>query len=82
MSLKEWRLSIMLSSTIPVPLRVDDNPAVIVLAIDYVNDTSVTRTKPKVTAMNSDIEVDITGQICSYSIDTYHYSGVVVKWIL
>jgi acyl-CoA hydrolase len=29
-----------------------------------------------VTAINSAIEVDITGQICSDSIGTYHYSGV------
>jgi acyl-CoA hydrolase len=55
---------------------VDDNPSVAVLAIDYVNDTSVIRTNPKVTAINSAIEVDITGQVCSDSIGTYHYSGV------
>lgn len=55
---------------------VDDNPAVAVLNIDYVNDTSVIRTNPKVTAINSAIEVDITGQVCSDSIGTYHYSGV------
>ncbi|HEY5750728.1 MAG TPA: acetyl-CoA hydrolase/transferase C-terminal domain-containing protein [Chryseolinea sp.] len=55
---------------------VDDNPAVAVLNIDYVNDTAVIRTNPKVTAINSAIEVDITGQVCSDSIGTYHYSGV------
>ncbi len=55
---------------------VDDNPAIVALAIDYVNDTAVIRTNPKVTAINSAIEVDITGQICSDSIGTYHYSGV------
>ncbi|WP_276370138.1 acetyl-CoA hydrolase/transferase C-terminal domain-containing protein [Chryseolinea sp. H1M3-3] len=55
---------------------VDDNPSVIALGIDYVNDTAVIRTNPKVTAINSAIEVDITGQICSDSIGTYHYSGV------
>lgn len=55
---------------------VDDNPAVHVLNIDYVNDTAVIRTNPKVTAINSAIEVDITGQVCSDSIGTYHYSGV------
>jgi acyl-CoA hydrolase len=55
---------------------VDDNPAVAVLAIDYVNDASVIRTNPKVSAINSAIEVDITGQVCSDSIGTYHYSGV------
>jgi acyl-CoA hydrolase len=55
---------------------VDDNPSVGFLAIDYVNDTSVIRTNPKVTAINSAIEVDVTGQVCSDSIGTYHYSGV------
>lgn len=55
---------------------VDDNPAVVVLNIDYVNDTAVIRTNPKVTAINSAIEVDITGQVCADSIGTYHYSGV------
>lgn len=54
----------------------DDNPSIAVLGIDYVNDTSVIRTNPKVTAINSAIEVDITGQVCSDSIGTYHYSGV------
>jgi acyl-CoA hydrolase len=55
---------------------VDDNPAVAVLSIDYVNDTSVIRANPKVTAINSAIEVDITGQVCADSIGTYHFSGV------
>lgn len=55
---------------------VDDNPSVVALNIDYVNDTSVIRTNPKVTAINSAIEVDLTGQVCSDSIGAYHYSGV------
>ena len=55
---------------------VDDNPSIAVLNINYVNDTAVIRTNPKVTAINSAIEVDITGQVCSDSIGTYHYSGV------
>lgn len=55
---------------------VDDNPSIVVLNINYVNDTAVIRTNPKVTAINSAIEVDITGQVCSDSIGTYHYSGV------
>jgi acyl-CoA hydrolase len=53
-----------------------DNPEVLVMNIDYVNDTAVIRTNPKVVAINSAIEVDITGQVCSDSIGTYHYSGV------
>jgi acyl-CoA hydrolase len=55
---------------------VDDNPSVAVLNIDYVNDTAVIRVNPKVTAINSAIEIDITGQVCSDSIGTYHFSGV------
>ena len=53
-----------------------DNPELLVMNIDYVNDTSVIRTNPKATAINSAIEIDITGQVCSDSIGTYHYSGV------
>jgi len=55
---------------------VDDNPSVVGMNIDYVNDTAIIRTNPKVTAINSAIEVDITGQVCSDSIGTYHFSGV------
>lgn len=55
---------------------VDDNAAVVGLNIDYVNDTAIIRQNPKVTAINSAIEVDITGQVCSDSIGTYHFSGV------
>jgi len=55
---------------------VDDNPLVVFLDIDYVNDTKVIRTNPKVEAINSAIEIDITGQICADSIGMYQYSGV------
>jgi acyl-CoA hydrolase len=55
---------------------VDDNPLISFLDIDYVNDTSVIRTNPKVIAINSAIEIDLTGQICADSIGTYQYSGV------
>lgn len=55
---------------------VDDNPSVRVLAIDYVNDTAVIRQNPKAMAINSAIEVDLTGQVCADSIGTYQYSGI------
>lgn len=55
---------------------VDDNPLVSLLDIEYVNDTSVIRRNPKVTAINSAVEVDLTGQICADSIGTKLYSGV------
>ncbi|GAA5521746.1 4-hydroxybutyrate CoA-transferase [Aliifodinibius salicampi] len=55
---------------------VDDNPMIAMLDVAYVNDTAVIRKNPKVTAINSAVEVDITGQVCADSIGTYHYSGV------
>ena len=54
----------------------NDNPGVAMLESSYVNDTSVIRQNPKVTAINSAIEIDITGQVCADSIGTYMYSGV------
>jgi len=42
----------------------------------YTNDTSIIRRNPKVTAINSAIEVDLTGQVCADTIGTYQYSGV------
>jgi len=55
---------------------IDDNPAFTFLDIDYVNDPHVIRRNPKVVAINSAIEVDLTGQICSDSIGTFQFSGV------
>ena len=55
---------------------VDDNPSIIVMDISYVNDTSVIRKNNKVTAINSAIEIDLTGQVCADSIGTYQYSGI------
>lgn len=45
------------------------------LAVDYVNDPRIVAQQPKMTAINSCIEVDITGQISSDSIGTRMYSG-------
>ncbi len=55
---------------------VHDNPAIAFLDIDYVNDPHVIRRNPKVVAINSAVEIDITGQICADSIGTYQYSGI------
>lgn len=55
---------------------VDDNPQIAMLDVAYVNDTAVIRRNPKVTAINSCIEVDLTGQVVSDSIGMRHYSGV------
>lgn len=55
---------------------VDDNPAINFLDIDYVNDPHVIRRNPNVVAINSAIEVDLTGQVCSDSIGSVQYSGI------
>ena len=55
---------------------IDDNPQVVMLDVAYVNDPAVIRRNPKVTAINSAIEVDLTGQVCADSIGTRMYSGV------
>ncbi len=55
---------------------VDDNPMIAFLDIDYVNDAGIIRQNPKAVSVNSAIEIDITGQVCSDSIGTYQYSGV------
>lgn len=55
---------------------VNDNPTFAFLDIDYVNEPYVIKQNPKVVAINSCIEIDLTGQVCSDSIGTYQYSGV------
>ncbi len=54
----------------------DDNPIIKALEVNYVNDPRVLCLNPKVTAINSAIEIDLTGQVCSDSIGTYQYSGI------
>jgi len=55
---------------------VDDNPEIRLMDIAYVNDTSIIRQNPKATAINSAIEIDLTGQVCADSMGTYQYSGI------
>lgn len=55
---------------------VDDNPAVIFMDIEQVNDTSIIRKNPNVMAINSALQVDLSGQVCADSIGTKIYSGV------
>jgi len=54
----------------------DDNPFIELRTSDYVNDVAVIRQNPKMVAINSAVEVDLTGQVCSDSIGTKLYSGV------
>ena len=55
---------------------VNNNPLIEMRDAAYVNDTHYIRQNHKVTAINSAIEVDITGQVCADSISSYLYSGV------
>lgn len=55
---------------------VDDNPSVLVNDVSIVNDPSYIRLNPKVHAINSAIEVDLTGQVCADSIGTRMFSGI------
>ncbi len=55
---------------------VRDNPLVEFRPADYTNDTGVIRRFRRMVAVNSAIEVDLTGQVCADSIGTSFYSGV------
>ena len=55
---------------------VNDNPFIEMRESSYVNDTARIRKNPKMVAINSAIEVDITGQVCADSIGARMYSGV------
>lgn len=55
---------------------VNDNPFVEMRESSYVNDTARIRKNPKMVAINSAIEVDVTGQVCADSIGARMYSGV------
>ena len=55
---------------------VDDNPFIEMRASDYVNDVSVIKQNRHMIAINSAIEVDVTGQVCADSIGAKMYSGV------
>ena len=51
------------------------NPAVQMRDIAYTNDPWVISRNPKVVAINSAVEIDLTGQVCADSIGTRIYSG-------
>jgi 4-hydroxybutyrate CoA-transferase len=55
---------------------VDDNPMIEMRPVDYTNDTAVIRRFRRMVAINSAIEVDLTGQVCADSIGPQMYSGV------
>ena len=55
---------------------VDDNPMIEMRPVDYTNDTAVIRRFRRMTAINSAISIDLTGQVSADSIGTRFYSGV------
>ena len=55
---------------------IDDNPMVEMRPVDYTNDTAVIRRFRKMVAINSAIEVDLSGQVVADSIGRRLYSGV------
>jgi 4-hydroxybutyrate CoA-transferase len=55
---------------------VDNNSQVAFYPCDWTNDTAVIRRNPKVVAINSAIEIDLTGQVCADSIGHRIYSGI------
>jgi acyl-CoA hydrolase len=55
---------------------INDNPMVELRASDYTNNTLIIRQFPHMVALNSAIQVDLTGQVCAESIGTQLYSGV------
>lgn len=55
---------------------VDDNPLIEMRPVDYTNDTAVIRRFSKMVAINSAIEIDLTGQVCADSMGTKFFSGV------
>ncbi|MBN2761812.1 MAG: acetyl-CoA hydrolase/transferase family protein, partial [Bacteroidales bacterium] len=55
---------------------IDDNPMVAMMDVKYTNRVNIIATNPKVTAINSALQIDITGQVCADSIGTKFFSGV------
>ena len=55
---------------------VDDNPMIELHRTEYVNDPFVIAQNDRMVAVNSAIEVDLTGQVCADSIGPKLYSGV------
>jgi acyl-CoA hydrolase len=53
-----------------------DNPMIEMRPVDYTNDTAVIRRFRRMTAINSAISIDLTGQVSADSIGTRFYSGV------
>lgn len=55
---------------------IDDNPMVAMMDVAHTNNVHIIRQNDKVTAINSALAIDLTGQVCADSIGIKHYSGV------
>lgn len=55
---------------------VDNNPSTIILESAYTNNPTIIARNSRVTAINSAVEVDLTGQVCADSIGHHIISGV------
>ncbi len=55
---------------------IDDNPSVIQARIDWINAPAEIAKNPKVTAINSAVQIDLSGQVCADSIGHRIISGV------
>ena len=55
---------------------INNNPQVLMMDVGYTNDPFIIAQNPKVTTINSALQIDLTGQVCADSIGTKFYSGV------
>jgi len=55
---------------------IHNNPQVLMMDVGYTNDPFIIAQNPKTTAINSALQIDLTGQICADSLGIKHYSGV------
>ena len=55
--------------------HIDNNPDIMIMPIDYVNNPDVICKNDNFISINAAIEVDFWGQVCSESIGTKHMSG-------
>ena len=54
---------------------IDDNPAIEILPVNYVNDPNVICKNDNMISINAALEVDFFGQVCAESVGTKHMSG-------
>lgn len=73
---KDYTVTTFLLGTRKLYDFADDNPSLKAIDAGIVNNPSVISQNPKVTAINSAVEIDLTGQVCADSIGTYQYSGI------